>query len=381
MSSRPVCRICEEEVHIMKSHLKKTHGLNGDQIDVYFNQHPNDPRLSKVAIDGAKIMKANKKKTSSGGQVALNELFELGDCDAGRTKSGKDLMIPVLDEHQFQHLVPEFDSNYIFNVDILKTCLMGLSINARVYLYGHSGTGKTTYWENICAKTNRPLLRSQHSINVEESHIIGQWVARPRETPDGSVITVTEFQPGPLALAMKHGWVYQADEYDRIHPTVASVYQSVMEGKALSIKEADDEWRLVEPHPDFRFVGTGNSNGSGDETGLYQAVITQDAANFERWDIVEHVGYLPRDSEIAVVTGQAGLRPLEAEKVVDFCRAVRGMFPDEISLTPGPRVAIRIGRLGVMKSNFNKAVELTFANRLPEAEKVATMNLAQRYFG
>ena len=37
---------------------------------------------------------------------------------------------------------------------------------------------------------------------------------------------------------MKHGWVYLADEYDFAFPQILGVYQPVLEGEALVIKEA-----------------------------------------------------------------------------------------------------------------------------------------------
>lgn len=378
MKSDPTCRICGEQVDIMVLHLKRDHGLNENEVKDYFDKYPEDPKMSQKALKSAAEMK--KKKSQKGTSVPLTDLFQIeGD---GLTKRGKPLMIEVLDApEELSHMVPRFDTNFVFDEEILKTCLMTLALNMRGYLFGHSGVGKSTIWENICAKTNRPMVRVQHSINVEEIHVTGQWLAAPVETPDGSVITVTKFQPGPLAEAMRKGLVYVADEYDRIHPTVASVYQAVMEGKPLHIKDADEEWRIVEPHPNFRFVGTGNSNGAGDESGLYQAVVTQDAANFERWDVVQKVEYMPRHAEIQVVMKQANLNKPEAEKVIDFCIAMRQSYPHDISLTPGPRVAIRIGKLGIIKGDFNLAVDLAFGNRLPEAEGEAARLVAQRYFG
>ncbi|MDW2825454.1 hypothetical protein [Klebsiella quasipneumoniae] len=66
----------------------------------------------------------------------------------------------------------------------------------------------------------------------------------------------------------------------------------MLEGKALIIKEGTPEWRYVEPHKPFASIGTGNTNGSGDETGLYQGTNIQNAANFSRFGIVSHVKYM-----------------------------------------------------------------------------------------
>lgn len=79
---------------------------------------------------------------------------------------------------------------------------------------------------------------------------------------------------------MKHGWVYLADEYDFAFPQILGVYQPVLEGEALVIKEATPEWRRITPHERFAFIGTGNTNGSGDETGLYQVQTSRTPRTF-----------------------------------------------------------------------------------------------------
>ncbi len=67
---------------------------------------------------------------------------------------------------------------------------------------------------------------------------------------------------------MKNGWVYLADEYDFAFPQILGIYQPVLEGEPLVIKEATPDWRRVAPHKRFAFIGTGNTNGSGMKRGF-----------------------------------------------------------------------------------------------------------------
>ncbi len=41
------------------------------------------------------------------------------------------------------------------------------------------------------------------------------------------------------------------------------------------------------PHNKFRFIATGNSAGSGDQTGLYFGVLQQNLAFLDRFRIIE----------------------------------------------------------------------------------------------
>ena len=291
-------------------------------------------------------------------------------------------MISMCKQEDFKELVPKIDNGYVFDIDLLKTTLMGLEANIPTYLYGHAGVGKSTLPEQICARTNRRMIRVPHTGQTEEAQIVGQWtVKKHKDEETGKLVAETIFELGPLPLAMKNGWIYLADEYDRAYPHVLSVYQSVLEGKALYIKEADAENRIIEPHPDFRIVATGNSNGAGDETGLYQATVIQDAATFERFGIVLRVDYMPPKQEVAIVQAQTNICKPDAEAIIEFCTSIRREHPSTISLTLGPRVAINIANIGIMRDDYKKGVEVAFANRLPESEREAALKIAERIFG
>ena len=134
----------------------------------------------------------------------FHEVFSLGRVKEALNGRGEPVPVKVMEAPaSFRNMVPDVDLNYVFNLDILKTLMLGLEMNIPVYLWGHAGVGKTTIFEQIAARTGRPTLRVQHTANMEEEHVIGGWRLR-----DGRTI----FELGPLAMAMKNGWLYIADE-------------------------------------------------------------------------------------------------------------------------------------------------------------------------
>ncbi|MEO9497651.1 MAG: MoxR family ATPase [Vibrio splendidus] len=389
------CKLCSKPVHSIALHLKKEH--EGSTIESYLERFPEAPLLSDAAkaqieakkkksdaakpeASGPEATETSKAVASGLNRVAMHELFKLGNIKAAKTASGNALPINVLEmPTDEEELVPMFDVDYVFDVDVLKSCLMGIELNIPTYIWGHAGVGKSTFWENIAAATNRRLRRVQHTPNTEECHIVGQYVVKHIEDPkSGELKAVTEFELGDLPIAMLKGDVYMADEYDRAYPNVLSVYQAVLEGKALHIKEAPPELRYIKPHPNFRFVATGNTNGSGDETGLYQATVLQDAATFERFGIVEKIEYMLPKKEKAIIMRKTGLIDADAEKIVEFGNKIRQAYPNEVSLTLGPRVLLNIARIGLLRGDFVKGVMVSYANRLPEAEAQAAISIAQR---
>lgn len=385
--SKIECAICGARVHAIQMHLNDAHPEV--TIDEYKRDHPEAPLLSDAAkriieerqrsAQAAEATKSESVRAPSAPvkgakKAALHEVFKLGKVKAALNARGEGIPITTFDlsgEHD-DH-VPEVDSAYIFNINLLKTIMLGVELNMPVYLWGHAGVGKTTVIEQICAHTKRPWIRVQHTGNTEESHILGQWTVKNGETV---------FELGPLPLAMINGWVYVADEYDFAFPSVTAVYQSVLEGKPLIIKEAPKELRVIRPHANFRFVGTGNTNGSGDETGLYQGTNLQNAANYERFAIVERVEYMPKAQEEAILVNQTGIMKEDAKKLVDFATQVRDAYDSKkITMTISPRTLIYASKLGMARNDFKIGLSQSFINRLSSVDRETTSAIAQRIFG
>lgn len=366
------CRLCNAEVHSVEVHLRKDHPEV--TIEQYKDQFPDAPLLSDIAQ--AKYEEARMKKLveMTTTQRSLHEVFGFSaETQGAMSASGKPIPITVLSACEDPQMVPDVDPNYVYDLQVLKDCLMAIEMNIPLYVFGHAGCGKTTIVENLCARTGRPLLRVQHSGNTEESHVLGQWTA---------VNGQTKFELGPLALAMKRGWVYLADEYDFAMPSILAVYQPILEGKALVIKEADHANRFIKPHPNFRFVATGNTNGSGDETGLYQGTSIQNAANYDRFGVVIHMQYMLKDAEIDIIVNQAGVGKADARKIVDFANRIRESYDaSKMSSTISPRTLINIAKLGRRRGDYTAGIALAFANKLNRVDRQACEAIAQRIFG
>lgn len=403
MSDKVKCEICGEETHSIPGHLKEAHGEGSSvemSLDEYRAKFPDAKLLSdtareqlrrrkdeRAAREDAALSSAGPAPTPSANadsdRVWLHEAFRFPkSAKSAFTKSGDP--IPVTKDSrsdEYNYLVPEWNDNYILNPELTKTVMMGLELRSPIFLFGHSGVGKSSIFKQMCAGLNRRLFRFQHTIDTEESHIVGQWIVQKEVDQNGNAVATTKFELGPLPLAMMNGWVYLADEMDRSSPTVLSAYQAILEGEPLVIKNAPKDMRVIRPHPLFAFAATGNTNGTGDQSGLYQATLTQDAATVERFGIVAMVDYPPEKQEIAMISAATGLHTDDARKIRQFADEIRNKaFPEQVSLTIGPRVAINIARIGMMKGDFLEGVTYSYANRLPEAEREAALGVAKRIF-
>ena len=407
------CEICGGKTHAIELHLNKKQCNEAITIGEYQARFPTAPILSEHAMAlmkkraeekaakeaeekaaAAKAAAAEAKTTEKAEETpvvkatavekliasekdkvvtkALHEVFDLTGKEAKNSKGGA-IPVSCVENTAFPDMIPETNTTYVHNVDDLKNVMLALELHINPYVWGHKGTGKSELFEQIAARTGRPFVRIQHTANTEESHIVGMWTVKDGET---------RFELGPLALAMKHGWLYLADEYDFALPSVLSVYQAVLEGKPLMIKEADAENRLIKPHPNFRFVATGNTNGTGDETGLYQGTNLQNSANYDRFGMVIEKKYMPKKQESLILQKRCGLVEADANKLVEFAGLVREAYDGQkISDTISPRTLINASMIGVRRGSFNVGVQLSFTNKLSRVDKEVVEGLAQRVFG
>jgi cobaltochelatase CobS len=382
--TRITCEECGALVHSIEKHLEADHP--GITLAQYQDKHPDAPVMSELLLTKLRERMAAQKSAAPevsvsadsilGTKVALHTIFGLPSTAATLSSSGKPIMLTVLNRDAMEEIdlemIPAIDPNYVFNIDVLRTLLMGIEVGIPTYLWGHAGTGKTTIWEQICARLNRPMVRVQHTANMEESMVTGQYLLR-----DGN----THFEQGALMTAMRRGWVYLADEYDFGRPEVLSVYQPVLEGKPLVVKEAEASLRVTRPNAQFRVVGTGNTNGTGDESGLYQGTLLQNAANYERFGITEQMPYMEASLEARVVSQQGGIPLADAKKLVDFANRIREQFAaGKMSMPISPRTLIYAARVGKGRASFLSGLEKAYINRLTRIDAKVASDFAQRVF-
>lgn len=375
------CQLCHDASHVIAVHLKNTHP--DVTLADYQARFPDAPLLSAVAeaeiaarraekgVSTATLVAKKEDAVPSGIQeLYLHDVFGFNEAKAARNARGDGIKIKVFDRADRADLIPDKDRGYIFDIQLTKLVVMALEMNIPAMLWGHAGTGKSTIWEQVCAHTNRRLTRVQHTANTEESDVEGQWVVNANKE--------MEFQLGPLPVAMLNGDVYVADEYDFANPQVLAVYQAILEGKPLHIKSCN---RVIKPHPNFRFGATGNTNGAGDETGLYMGTQIQNAAAYERFGIVAKVEYMPKQNEVGILRAKVGVDQATAEKLVEFAWMMRNAYDrKEVAVPLSPRSLQFAAKLGLARSDMRWGIENSYINRLPQTSAEFAKQTMQRHF-
>lgn len=279
-------------------------------------------------------------------------------------------------------MIPEPDENYQFRMTHVLKLATAFIMNKNVWAHGHTGTGKTTLFEQFYARLGFPVYRLNLDSNLERSDLVGQT-----NLAEDNGVTVSRFSEGILPQAMVQPCALILDEIDAGRPDILFTIQRATEGNGLMLTE--DGGRLVRPHPLFRFCATANSRGQGDEFGVYAGVRPMNTAMLDRFGVMIEVNYLERDEEANFLAkAYPSLPKTVVTQLTTFAKLIRDAFTNgEISLTLSPRGLKSIAEtysffdplLGTGKA-MEMAVEMVVIDRATLDNRQRVLELQERAF-
>ena len=262
--------------------------------------------------------------------------------------------------------VPDQDPHYIFRPEELYRVLYAIMTNQRAYLYGHTGTGKTTLVEQVAAYLMWMFKRINFDSEISRFDLIG----RETLTTDASGSTVSKFVDGILPQMMSAPYIGCFDEIDFCRADTAYVMQSALEGNGLVITE--DGGRIVNPHSHFRMFATGNTQGQGDETGMYQGARPQSMAFLDRFQIWGKINYLEaKDRRKLVERKVPELDKAQVSVICDYVKEHLEAFKSAKVMQPiSPRGMISLGKAVAcfthMDTNKDEALKRAFSTTITD---------------
>lgn len=216
-------------------------------------------------------------------------------------------------------LVPRVNDAYLFTArgdDIVQD----IAENRRVMLIGHTGSGKTSFIEQVAARTNHGVLRANMNGQTTIGDFVGFWTVKGGETI---------WVDGVLPVAMREGYWLVIDELDFAEPSILAVLTAVLEPNGrLLLKERGNE--IVEPHPSFRLFATANAAGAMSAyRHLYQGANLLNEAFLDRWRVYlfDYLS-LEEETEVLLRTLPPLTRPL-AQTLAAIAADCRAAFARE----------------------------------------------------
>lgn len=311
--------------------------------------------------------------------------------DAGQVFSGKKSGTLVGGFDKPTARTPRPRPNYMTPPWLKDVVLWFIHGDEPLYITGPTGCGKTSGVKQIAAMLNYPVYEITGHSRLETPELVGHFALR-----DGSTVWVD----GPLTMAMRDGGLFLLNEIDLLDPSTASGLNSVLDGSPLCIADTAE---VVEPAPGFRFVGTANTNGSGDDAGVYVGTLIQNAAFQNRFLHIE-ADYLSGNLERVLIDKVAsGLPDAVKDQMQRFVQAVRAIatgkgIPDEslagfdgasLEVPVSTRALLRWAywteKLEPMKKAgvnvLGKALDMAIANSCDSVSRNTLHELLQRITG
>lgn len=277
--------------------------------------------------------------------------------------------LPVLaaEDHP---LVPSVDHSYIKRTvrdgqtDVELAAQFLADREYALLLTGDTGVGKDRLVRQLCAETNRPLVRVNFGAGTTYADLVGEYapnaraerdrIERARDLAAANDIPLGEaaelvgaedafrFKPGILYQAVRHGWTFVADELNAASPSATMPLHGLTERAGTLVVQATAE--VLEPHPAFRFVATVNPPRYAGTSPL------NDAFRSRFWEL--ELDYLSPEAERRLLYETTALDPEAdadervASRLTDLAANLRANYRERDLATPtSHRAVIKVGRL------------------------------------
>lgn len=271
---------------------------------------------------------------------------------------------------------PDINPHYVFPQDETLAILLGMNVEPKdpILLVGHTGTGKTSLLEQICARLNFGCIKISYDAAVMRGDVIGEPIIIGQETG---------FQYGiiPVAFCMP-GTMIILDEWDAQNEETAFVLQRPLQKEDRSIFLLETR-ELIKMHPDNVICATANTNGQGDDTGLYgHGTRIQSYAQLNRFTLTVKLDYLPPEKEKELL--KKAYKDLDEDEIDSLVAAVNkvrdGFTNGQLSVPLSTRDLINWTQKYMLFGDAERAATYCFLNRMSVEDAKVCQGIIQRSF-
>jgi cobaltochelatase CobS len=294
--------------------------------------------------------------------------------DSSGTKTLKDRQVEGY-AYPTEH-TPKINPNFVFSKEQTIAVLLGMTSRDSILLVGATGSGKTSLLEQIGARLNYSVIKISFDSAVSRNDLLGEWVVKGHEM---------SFQYGivPLAFRMP-GTILILDEWDAQNAETAFVLQRPLQKEDRSIFLLETREK-IQMHKDNLICATANTNGQGDDTGLYsQGTRMQSYAQLNRFATTVKVEYPPAEVETKILYNiyKDELNTAEIKTFIVAVNKVRDGFANgQISVPLSTRDLINWADKYIKLADIMNAANYSFLNRMSIEDATVARGIIQRVAG
>ena len=217
--------------------------------------------------------------------------------------------------------VPDVNPDFVFFLESFRDLngFVTSRLSKGLYIFGNAGTGKSDLVRNYCALTGYPLFEVNANTDTQMSDLWGEHTL-----VDGSI----KWIPGPLHRAMEEGGIFCIHEISLMRPNIIGALNIVLDSTNRIVAPNIDR-TVIDVHPNFRFIVTDNTNGTGDERGVFLGRRPLSLDFLDRFMFIE-LDYLPEELEAEIIRRNNPIIPEEIiRQMVKFANETRKQFNSE----------------------------------------------------
>ena len=349
----PRCALCGQHPEDMQAHLQEHHGM---AVNEYRAKFPGWPILPELTSLGEGLSFRARKERN----------YDVFDTFGFPWPTGAKKMVVGFEEPG--PLTPEIDDGYVFPPEATQVALLGLHLKNKCLTFGPTGSGKTSLWEQIAARLNFNFVRINFDAGISRPDLVGQYV------PKGGKM---EF-----AYMTLPGTILVLDEWDSQGEECSFVLQRPLEKRSqLLIMEKGDE--LISLHPMNIIVATANTQGMGDDSGLYVGTRMQNYAQINRFELTIELDYLPPEEEEQILLKRFDddIDDMEARSLVHVANKIREAFvKGELAAPLSTRDLINWAEKYCIWGEPDRSAKYCFINRSPYEDRAVMYGIISRAF-
>lgn len=232
----------------------------------------------------------------------------------------------------------------------------------------------TSLVEQIAARLNYGVIKISFDGAVSRHDLIGEWVIKGKEM---------QFQYGVIPLGFRMpGTIILLDEWDAQNEETAFVLQRPLQKEDRKIFVVETN-KLIPMHPENIIIATANTNGQGDDTGLYsQGTRVQSYAQLNRFQVTVRLDYLEAKHEKEMLGARyPTLDNEEIDSLVTAVNKVRDGFSNGMVSVPlSTRDLINWSDKYLKFGDAMKAARYCFLNRMSLEDSKVVEGIIQRSF-
>lgn len=241
-----------------------------------------------------------------------------------------------------EHIPEVIEYTFTEDMVILGISWMFAGVCKNLFLSGPTGSGKSSFVEQFCARIGMPVYVVGCHGRMEFGDLSGSWCM----TKDGK-----KWIDGPLSRAMKEGAVLLLDEANFLDPSVTGGLNRILDQMPFYVPETNE---TIHPHKNFRVAMTSNPFDP-----KYKGTKKMNIALLDRF-LAGNVDYMSPLEETIILHRQVpSLAGWLNEFIISIAGSVRNQFKEgEMETTISTRGLVRWGKmLSMYKKSLTDAAQ------------------------